>query len=628
MSANGRTILQWFGLFWTALALAWFFFPAPTNANIIFFKDTLSTSVATSTSDHTIQFQTTKAIAPGESIIFQPGPGFYIPVEKYAPLTASGTPGTTTDSFGYLNVELYVNNGGGYTKRKVGSTTNATTDGVSFTSGYDGEVQVTLNSTTGIPANAWVRFLIGTHTASSTEYDTSITNPGWVDAHPFYLSKTGTNAVTRRGWVATTELVGMGPIDTTETIPPYRFNGAPTSTVPGTTLSVEVRLETDEFAFCRYSFTSGTPWPNGTLFEVTGLINHSFVMAVIPDSNNYVYVRCIDDEDNFNTDDYEISFYVQEAPTGSAADENETPGDGEGTGTGDGTDGSGTGASTGSGGGSSSSSGGGGAGSSGGTGDDEDDTAGGGFETSDDAYPSGDGQVIINGYAFPNSTVVALVDGIAAETDSADSSGKYSITINDIARGVYNFGVYAIDKNAVRSGTFTTTFTVTGSRSSSLSNINVMPSILVEPDPVNIGDTLTVTGYTIPNATVTIENQNESTSASLKTFSASSDSAGKWSLTMDTNTFIKGTYKIRAKAEGAGVSTKFSDYTYYGVGQEAEVALNADLNRDGKVNLTDFSILLYWWGTNGGDSDPPADINRDGNVTLTDFSILLFNWTG
>jgi hypothetical protein len=96
-----------------------------------------------------------------------------------------------------------------------------------------------------------------------------------------------------------------------------------------------------------------------------------------------------------------------------------------------------------------------------------------------------------------------------------------------------------------------------------------------------------------------------------------------------TSGFTNGTYKARARAvvEG-GVSTNFSNYVLYGVGQAANRASNADLNRDGKVNLVDFSILLFWWNTNGGTSDPSADINGDGRVSLTDFSILLFNWTG
>ena len=64
------------------------------------------------------------------------------------------------------------------------------------------------------------------------------------------------------------------------------------------------------------------------------------------------------------------------------------------------------------------------------------------------------------------------------------------------------------------------------------------------------------------------------------------------------------------------------------VGVDGQPTSNSDLNRDGSVNLTDFSILVFWWGTNGGDSNPPADINGNGRVSIEDFSILLFNWTG
>jgi len=63
-----------------------------------------------------------------------------------------------------------------------------------------------------------------------------------------------------------------------------------------------------------------------------------------------------------------------------------------------------------------------------------------------------------------------------------------------------------------------------------------------------------------------------------------------------------------------------------GVGTTAskDTGNRSDLNKDGKVNLVDFSILLSFWGS----SDPDADINQDGTVNLADFSILLFNWTG
>jgi hypothetical protein len=49
----------------------------------------------------------------------------------------------------------------------------------------------------------------------------------------------------------------------------------------------------------------------------------------------------------------------------------------------------------------------------------------------------------------------------------------------------------------------------------------------------------------------------------------------------------------------------------------------ADLNRDGKVDITDLSILLYNWGK---PKNALADLNHDARVNITDFSILLYYW--
>lgn len=50
---------------------------------------------------------------------------------------------------------------------------------------------------------------------------------------------------------------------------------------------------------------------------------------------------------------------------------------------------------------------------------------------------------------------------------------------------------------------------------------------------------------------------------------------------------------------------------------------NGDINRDGRVDILDFSILLSRLGT----KDAKADLNKDGIVDLQDYSILLSNWT-
>ncbi|MDP2930289.1 MAG: hypothetical protein Q8N56_01625 [bacterium] len=57
----------------------------------------------------------------------------------------------------------------------------------------------------------------------------------------------------------------------------------------------------------------------------------------------------------------------------------------------------------------------------------------------------------------------------------------------------------------------------------------------------------------------------------------------------------------------------------------AQVFRPGDINEDGKVDLIDFSILLYNYGI---PINKKADLNNDGVVDLVDFSIMLYWWTG
>lgn len=635
----------------TTVAKAWAFFllslslvllvvylinPATLFArNISQYKDTISDSTPSQASNHTLSFKMETAVSPGAYIEVTPPAGFEI---------------LSTSTFvAERNVELYVNGA----LRNSGTVLDASTDLVEIFPGTPGMIRYTLNTSTGISDGSNVEMRIGNNTSKalefSIEFSTSTgTTTTEADIKPIVNdSSVGTKKVAMEiydgGLVANADFmialidqVGVGPIDTREEIPPLRFNGAPSSTVTGVTLNVELFLETDELAICKYSLTPGVDYfAMPVTFTGTGLIYHTIVVAVTPNSQQNFYVRCIDDEGNFNIDDYLISFFVSEIPTGESNTEGNVDGDGTGTGNEGSGDGSGSGGETGNSNGEapsqggSSGSGGSGGGGGGGSGGDSGNTAGGGFESSDAPYRSGDARVIISGYAFPGSTVTALVDGKTVTTARASNDGTYSVTVDEIARGVYTFGVYATDAAQTRSSTFSTSFTVTGARTSALSNINLSPTVKATPDPVNPGQALTLSGYALPNSTVTIENEKDKVVASRQSFTATAGSNGSWSVNVPTSGFTNGTYKARAKsAQTDGISTNFSNYTLYGVGQQATRPINADLNRDGKVNLTDFSILLFWWNSNGGTSDPSADINSDGRVNLTDFSILLFNWTG
>ncbi len=605
-----------------------------TARNINEYRDTISNSRPLTPANHTLDFILNTTISPGAYIEITPPAGF----EVVATSTFSAD----------RNVELLVDG----VARSATTTQTATTDMVELFPGSPGLIRYTLNTTEGISNGSRLQLRIGSHTTESLDYSESFsTTTGTTTTYAdepgiINTSVVGTHKVRVRVYdggqvadadfsIAILQPVGITPIDTRETIPPFRFGGSPTSTVTGVTLNVEIFVQTDELAVCKYETVPGIDFAAmSNTFTNTGLIFHTAVVPVAPNTTQTFYVRCIDDEGNFNIDDYLIQFAVSDIPTGTANEEGNVQGDGTGSGD-DGTgSGSGSGGETGDSSGEapllggSSGTGGSGGGGGGGTGDRDGSTAGGGFESEDAPYRSGDGRVTITGIAFPGSDVVALVDGKEAVRERAGSDGVYSIVIDEIARGVYTFGVFAIDPAQNRSSTFSTSFTVTGARTSALSNINLSPSMKVEPDPVTPGQTLTISGYAQPQATITLENEREGSVASRQTFTIAANERGAWSTTINTTNFAVGTYKARARSSMAGgAPTNFSNFVFYGVGQAAVRPTNADLNRDGRVNLVDFSILLFWWNTDGGTSDPSADINSDGRVNLVDFSILLFNWT-
>ncbi len=593
-------------------ACIYLFFLHQTHARYVStFRDTISNSAPGEYSNHTIEFQLDTDIPAGGYVKITLGDGdFDIP----------------TSTFDIDQAELYVAPPSlGYSLRSATNTADATYDGISVSYGSDAEVIFTLNSTAGISSGSDVRVLLGSHTTNSTTTDTGITNPSATGTQPVYIEAGGgSEAAYARALIGLVDQVGVGPVDTRETVPPLRSNGLPSGELSGLVTAAEITMETDEFSMCRYSYASGTPFYSmGNQFANTGSVYHSFVATgLLPETSYVIYVRCIDDENNFNVDDYEIAFSIKPLPEGEpgGGDDESTGGSGSGSGTG----GGGSGGGSSSGGSNSSESGSGGARGGG---------AGGGGLDDDKPYESGDARVAISGYAFPGSRVTVLVDGTAVETGiSAGSNGSFSYTIDAIARGVYTFGVFALDRDSTKSSTFTTTFSVAGARESTLSNVNLMPTIKVAPNPVDIGAQVVFSGYAIPNSTVTIETEQDKR-GSPKTLTATSDSSGRWSASQSTAGFAKGTWKVRAKSVQTGgslLSTNFSQYTSYGVGgaTPALTGSNSDLNRDGKVNLVDFSILLFHWNTDGGKSDPPADINRDGKVSLTDFSIMIFNWTG
>ncbi len=253
-------------------------------------------------------------------------------------------------------------------------------------------------------------------------------------------------------------------------------------------------------------------------------------------------------------------------------------------------------------------------------------SGGGGSSTGGQDTLLGDTQISIQGKAYPTVTVTILIDGETVGTVRTNSRGEFLFN-TDTDPGTASLGFWATDSKGTRSATVNTTFDVTQGAVTNLNGILIPPTIRTSNANPNPGDIITLSGETIPDVSVEV-----SIDSGKKVLTTTSDGTGKWSLEFDTKTVTADTHTIKARfITGTGALKTESTYgtaLSLFVGVEGKATSNSDLNRDGKVNLIDFSILIFWWNTPGGNSNPPADINQNGRAGLEDFSILLFNWTG
>ena len=243
--------------------------------------------------------------------------------------------------------------------------------------------------------------------------------------------------------------------------------------------------------------------------------------------------------------------------------------------------------------------------------------------------PAPNATVSISGKAYPNSDVNILMDGSVIGVVKADAGADFFFSSSNITPGTVTFGFWAEDANELRSISYNTTFQVAQSAVTNITNILLPPTIRLSDRSLDAGDILTLSGQSVPEVDISsVVNSNHEIITEAET-----DVDGFWELDVDTTPLEEDVHTAKAQfftfLDGSEVSSGFSQALTFFIGDVEEGFVGpSDLNRDGFVNLIDFSILLFHWGTDGGESDPPADINQSGNVDLTDFSIMIFNWTG
>ena len=201
-------------------------------------------------------------------------------------------------------------------------------------------------------------------------------------------------------------------------------------------------------------------------------------------------------------------------------------------------------------------------------------------------------QINIAGRAYPNSTINIILDTENIGTVQTNNRGEFEF-LTGAAPGTATLGVWAQDRQGTRSVTFNTTFDVTQGAITNVNNVLLPPTLRLSAQEVDPGATVTISGQSVPNATVEVHIQ-----PSGLVLETESGNNGNWSLELDTTQISIAEHIVRARTvTGMGTLTTesaFSRSVQLFVGVDGQATSNADLNRDGRVDLIDFSILIFW----------------------------------
>ncbi|TSC90980.1 MAG: Uncharacterized protein CEN90_707 [Parcubacteria group bacterium Licking1014_17] len=231
--------------------------------------------------------------------------------------------------------------------------------------------------------------------------------------------------------------------------------------------------------------------------------------------------------------------------------------------------------------------------------------------------------VIIRGRAYPDAEVTFVRDAQFIAKVKADSLGYFEARESNLTGGGYNFSLWAVDKSGVKSNAYTFYADIPAGAIIQFMNVLIPPTISIGSETIKPGENLKVFGSSVPESYVVIELRSEPS-----IFTTIAALTGSYSKYVSSQGLSQGSHSVKSKSKvSSGDESNFSNILTFGIGTPpAKKYLIGDLNKDGHVNIVDFSILAFWYKRFGFPLD--YDLNSDGKIDLKDFSIMAFHWTG
>jgi hypothetical protein len=233
-------------------------------------------------------------------------------------------------------------------------------------------------------------------------------------------------------------------------------------------------------------------------------------------------------------------------------------------------------------------------------------------------------KVEFSGQSYPGSKLEVFFksnrDSAYRSTPQAvydvSADGTFSVSYTGLFGGNYIFGLQAVDKNGNNSGIVPASVDLLSADKLIVRNLFLPPTLNFLRTSVRVGDVVSINGYAAAGSTVEIEIDGNLSGATAK---AGID--GAYKTLVGTAQFATGTHTVRVRQKSGGKTSVYSSNKSFVVSKIFFPV--TDLNNDGKIDVSDWSIFLSLWNSKGQEARKRIDFNGDGKVDLADFSVFM-----
>ena len=220
-----------------------------------------------------------------------------------------------------------------------------------------------------------------------------------------------------------------------------------------------------------------------------------------------------------------------------------------------------------------------------------------------------------DGFAYPDGKVFLYDNTVPFSQLISDVSGRFATSLRLLSiADKHLFSVIAYDRegNASPSKTFPSELYAQGG----ITDILIAPTITLNKRAFGNRESARVSGYATPGNTVQVEIDGKIVAT------VPAIASGYYTASVPLSSFSKGDH--RARTMQISKSGRTSDYSLLKAFQISDpFTVYADLNNDGKLTISDWSIFLSSWASREEGVRKKIDFNGDGKITIFDLSVFL-----